>query len=161
MNKTTEVNYLKFRIENHLSSGEKSTKQLISMINKSTSVFDYFSENKIRKAIKELVDNKRIKRRKVSNSYYYSIRKKRIKIDSYEVNENTFGVEIEIGSKISGEFFVNILREAGLKVSNYGGWVTLSKRKYDVWQVVTDSSINVPDFPEDVEIISPILKGAD
>lgn len=158
MDKTTEINYLKFKLENHLRSGEKSTQQIISAIN--CSIFDYIEESKIRKALKELTESKNIKRRKVSRSYYYSIKKKReLKVDSFEVDENTFGVEIELGSKLEGSYFVDILREAGLRVSSYGGWVRTNRRKYDAWQIVTDSSIDVPGFPGDVEIVSPILSG--
>lgn len=68
--------------------------------------------------------------------------------------EMTFGVEFEFGSKIDTSDIYDMLQEAGFDLQKLN-----SLKQYEAWNVINDASIVVDGFIDDVEIVSPILKG--
>lgn len=81
-------------------------------------------------------------------------------IDNYDSNQ-TFGVELEFGSKLSGSEINRKLKNLGLSVQGDGRVYSGHGRSitYDVWNVTYDMSIHVDGFDKQIEIVSPILSG--
>lgn len=159
MNRTDRFNYLKFRIENQLRKSDQPISELKSFLDSWR--FSNVPESWFHQALHSLMNDNVIDRYRVGRAYYYTLKNKKRGLRQSTVSEignGTFGVEIELGSKIENGDMIAILDEAGLStLHNDGRWMPADKRKYQYWQVVTDSSIDVPDFPFDIEIVSPIL----
>lgn len=81
-------------------------------------------------------------------------------IENYDSNQ-TFGVELEFGSKLSGSEMNRKLKNLGLTVCGEGRVYSAHGRaiSYTVWNVTYDMSIHVDGFEHQIEIVSPILSG--
>lgn len=160
MDKNIRISYIKFRIENRLLQKIYNKNELKSFLEEN---YEYIPEYLFNKALKELIDNNIIRKIRFGRYFFYQHTQKRRQFRYSAWNdideEKTFGVEIEFGSKIDIDFYKYILKDAGIFVQPNTKWLVADRRKYDSWRAVTDSSIKIDDYPEDVELVSPILKG--
>jgi len=125
-------------------------------------MFPYTRESLIIAALESLVANKNISRNTYVNRYVYQYKKIRTrKSNSHEDLFNsvdpdmTFGVEFEFGCHIDADEMTDMLEEAGFDVHNRSSHFS----DYSKWNVINDASVIVKGYIEDIEIVSPILRG--
>lgn len=123
--------------------------------------FPYTPQSHLIHALEQLVSDDCIQKNTISNKYIYQykcIRARRSNaytelFDNIDP-EMTFGVEFEFGSKVDTSDMHEMLQEAGFEMLKLN-----SLNCYEAWNVTNDASVIVDDFVDDVEVISPVLKG--